>query len=214
METGTGKLRPVGFGEFGEFTCSVEVSVEHVSRALPHIHSLTGKQALATLLGSHDVMVTSPELQNSRAPSGRALRRSGRFKSEPCPKLLLGPNTADRKPALSRKRQAPALPHADERQEVMGTSRSGRMERVGRLNSRWCQWLFLYSEKRKTNVKQLWHPSLQTILTTIPKAQLRRGNANKKWKHYVTTMKSEHRRGCQCEATEPEINGLQMKSST
>lgn len=108
--------------------CSEEVNVKQVPEcchALANRKTPTGKPLQQPL----SVMVTSRVLQNSSALSGRTLRQSGRFNAEPCPSTSVQPKY--RKPALSRKSQAPALPPEDEGQEVMGTSCSGRMKDFG-----------------------------------------------------------------------------------
>lgn len=93
-------------------------------------------------------------------------RQSGRFDSEPCPTLRFGPNTATGNLLYLGKRQASALPHGDERQEVMGTSRSGRMETFRRLHL-WWQWASVYSENgRKMKCTNNSHIHLYSIVHT------------------------------------------------
>lgn len=77
----------MGGGNGGECVRSASVKQDHLCcHALP----------LDMARQRHpSVMVTSSSVfQNRPAPSGRALRRSGRLNSELCPALLFSPNTA------------------------------------------------------------------------------------------------------------------------
>lgn len=92
------------------------------------MHLLTGKHPLARLFCRLPLCYGNL-LHNSSALSAGTLRQSGRFNSEPCLKLLVGPNTARGNLLYLGKRQASVpLPQEDEGQEVTGTSCSGRQD--------------------------------------------------------------------------------------
>lgn len=128
------------------------------------MHLFTGKHLLARLFCRLPLCYGNL-LQNSSALSGRTLRQSGRFNSEPCLKLLVNPNTATGNLLYLVKDRPLLLPQEDEGQEVMGISCSGRQD--GKILETWWyqkwQWTFFCFEKNSSHLSSILLPKHSCI---------------------------------------------------